>query len=152
MSLFKKFNRSKRGMSTIFGGLFFVILILMGFNLMLWVFIQQDSYNSVIAYMHQADEQAISENVVAQQPGAQNFTGSNGAICGGCSFNIAVNNNGGGVVMITRIYITQCTGSSTCPSSIPPTTLCINLGAPCIINPSGTTADPSCSSCSFTNG
>src|SRR5712692_8270576 len=106
MGLYRRLARSKRGMSTIFGGLFFVILILMGFNLMLWVFIQQDSYNSVIANMQQADQRAISENVVPQQPGAQNFTGSNGAICGGCGFNIAVNNNGGGAVMITRIYIT----------------------------------------------
>src|SRR2546426_329604 len=35
-------------MSTIFGGLFFVIIILMGFNVMLWGFIQYDAYNHVI--------------------------------------------------------------------------------------------------------
>ena len=60
MGLYRRLARSKRGMSTVFGGLFFIILILMGFNLMLWVFIQQDSYNSVIANMNQADQQAIS--------------------------------------------------------------------------------------------
>src|SRR3989454_1029001 len=36
-------------MSTIFGGLFFVIIILMGFNVMLWGFIQYDAYNHVIS-------------------------------------------------------------------------------------------------------
>src|SRR5947199_9776705 len=51
-------------MSTIFGALFFVILILMGFNVMLWGFVQLDAYNSVITKMSQRDQQAISENLV----------------------------------------------------------------------------------------
>ncbi len=150
MGLYRRLARSKRGMSTIFGGLFFIILILMGFNLMLWVFIQQDSYNSVIANMSQSDQQAVSENIIPQQPGAQNFTGSTG-ICGGCGFNIAVNNNGGSAVTLSRIYITQCTGSVQCPGGTA-SSLCAGSAAPCILNPLGTTADPSCSSCSFTNG
>jgi hypothetical protein len=150
MGLYRRLARSKKGMSTIFGALFFVILILMGFNLMLWVFIQQDAYNSVISNMQQADQAAISENLVPQQPGAQNFTGSTG-ICAGCGFNIPVNNNGGSAVIITRIYIIQCTGSAQCPGGTS-TSLCSGTGAPCILNPSGTTADPSCSICSFSNG
>jgi hypothetical protein len=150
MGLYRRLARSKKGMSTIFGALFFVILILMGFNLMLWVFIQQDAYNSVIANMQQADQSAVSEYIVPQQPGAQNFTGSTG-ICVGCGFNIAVNNQGGAAVTVVRIYVTQCTGTAQCPGGST-TGLCNGASAPCIINTSGTTADPSCSVCSFANG
>ncbi len=134
MGLYRRLARSKRGMATIFGGLFFVILILMGFNLMLWGFIQQDAYNSVYTQMQQRDQQAISENIVPQQPGAQNFTSSP------ASFNIAVNNEGGTAVSILRIYINGLSGTTQC------------AGAPCVINPSGSTADPACSSCFFSNG
>src|SRR5881397_2359743 len=64
MGLYRRFARSKKGMSTIFGALFFVILILMGFNVMLWGFVQLDAYNSVITKMSQRDQQAVSENIV----------------------------------------------------------------------------------------
>ncbi len=55
MSVYRRLARSKKGMSTIFGGLFFVIIILMGFNVMLWGFIQYDAYNHVITSMSQRD-------------------------------------------------------------------------------------------------
>ena len=58
MGLYRKLARSKKGMSTIFGGLFFIILLLMGFNLMLWGFIQMDAYNSVVNSMQQRDQQS----------------------------------------------------------------------------------------------
>ena len=45
-------------MSAVFGGLFFIIILLMGFNVMLWGFIQYDSYNTVITTMAQRDQQA----------------------------------------------------------------------------------------------
>src|SRR5713226_7057462 len=102
MGLYRRFARSKKGMATIFGGLFFIILILMGFNLMLWGFIQQDAYNSIVTTMNQRDQQAISENLVPLAPGAQNFTSN--------SFNIPVDNLGGTTVTIVRIYITNLSG------------------------------------------
>jgi len=86
MGLYRRFARSKRGMATIFGGLFFIILILMGFNLMLWGFIQQDAYNSIVTNMNQRDQLAISENLIPQNPGAVNETTSPPG------FNILVNN------------------------------------------------------------
>ncbi len=64
MSVYRRLARSKKGMSTIFGGLFFVIIILMGFNVMLWGFIQYDAYNHVITSMSQRDQIATSENLV----------------------------------------------------------------------------------------
>src|SRR6266581_9469355 len=131
MGLYRRLARSKRGMSTVFGALFFVILILMGFNLMLWVFIQQDAYNNVVANANQTDQQTASENIVPQEPGTQNFTSSP------AGFNIAVNNEGGTTVTIVRIYITSTSGTTQCTGST----------APCIAEPS-----PSSTGYSFTNG
>src|SRR2546427_10519023 len=64
MTIYRRLARSKKGMSTIFGGLFFVIIILMGFNGMLWGFIQYDAYNHVITSMSQRDQHADSESLV----------------------------------------------------------------------------------------
>jgi hypothetical protein len=137
---YRRFVRAKKGISTIFGGLFFIILILMGFNLVLWGFIQYDNYNSSLFKMNQNDQLASSENLVPTNPGAQNFTST--------SFNIPVNNLGGTTVSITRIYITN----------ISPTggTLCTNSGAslgPCVIDTgSGTQNCAGNGNCYFTNG
>src|SRR6266446_3253769 len=101
MAIYRRFVRAKKGMSTVFGGLFFVILILMGFNLMLWGFIQYDNYNTTLRSMNQNDQLAISENLVPAAPGAQNFTST--------SFNIANNNLGGTNISSARIYISNIT-------------------------------------------
>ena len=139
MRIYRRFLRAKRGMSTVFGGLFFVILILMGFNLMLWSFIQYDNYNTSLRSMNQNDQLAISENLVPTNPGAQNFSS--------VGFNIPVNNLGGTTVSISRIYITN----------ISPTggTNCSNLGAsagPCIIDSPGTQNCAGSGVCYFSNG
>jgi hypothetical protein len=139
MHLYRRFLRAKKGMSTVFGGLFFVILILMGFNLMLWSFIQYDAYNTTLRSMNQGDQLAISENLVPTNPGAQNFTTT--------SFNIPVNNLGGTTVSISRIYIMNIspTGSSNCT----------NLGAsagPCIVDSPGTQNCAGNGVCVFTSG
>src|SRR5437879_13507929 len=83
-------------MSTIFGALFFVILILMGFNMFLWDFVQFDNYNRIIANMTQTDTMSLSENLVPNNPGARDFTAN--------SFNITVNYLGIAVI-VARIYI-----------------------------------------------
>jgi hypothetical protein len=102
MTLYRRFARSKKGMSTIFGGLFFVIIILMGFNVMLWGFIQYDAYNHVITSMSQRDQQAVSENLVPV----------NATYPTGGPLNVIVNNLGGSSVSIAAIYIwnTNTTG------------------------------------------
>ncbi len=118
MSVYRRFTRAKKGIGTIFGGLFFIILILMGFNLMLWNFIQLDAYNTVINSVNQKNQEAVGENLVPNQPGATEFDTLSS------SFNITVNNLGVDS-FIARIYITNIspTGSSQCTSS------------PCIVNP-----------------
>jgi hypothetical protein len=139
MRIYRRFLRAKKGMSTIFGGLFFVILILMGFNLMLWSFIQYDAYNTTLRSMNQSDQLTISENLVPTNPGAQNFTS--------ISFNIPVNNLGGTTVSIARIYIMNIspTGGTKC------TSLGVSGGA-CIVDSLGTQNCAGNGVCSFSGG
>src|SRR5438876_524719 len=141
MRIYRRFVRAKKGISTIFGGLFFIILILMGFNLVIWGFIQYDNYNSSLFKMNQNDQLATSENLVPASPGAQNFTST--------SFNIPVNNLGGTTVSISRIYITNIspTGGTQCTNSDP------NSQGPCIVDPgAGTQNCAGNGKCYFTNG
>ncbi len=141
MTIYRRFVRAKKGMSTIFGGLFFIILILMGFNLMLWGFIQYDNYNSSLFKMNQNDQLATSENLVPASPGAQNLTST--------GFNIPVNNLGGTTVSIARIYISNIspTGGTHCTNSDP------NSQGPCIVDTgSGTQNCAGNGNCFFTNG
>jgi hypothetical protein len=118
MSVYRRLARSRKGMSTIFGGLFFIILILMGFNLLVWGFVQYDSYNHVITTMSQKDQQAISENIVPVNPGGSNFNNANN------TFDIVVNNLGGISVSIARIYI----------QNVSPTNSLQCNTAPCVLN------------------
>jgi hypothetical protein len=117
MAIYRRFLRAKKGMSTIFGALFFIILVLMGFNLMIWNFVQYDSYNQVISKMSQRDQLTTSENLVVTQPGVVDCC-SNG-------FNITVTNLGGAAITISRIYINNVNPTGQCTSS------------PCVADPSG---------------
>jgi hypothetical protein len=118
MSLYRRVARSKKGMSTVFGGLFFVILILMGFNVMLWGFVQWDAYNRVIANMGQRDQAAISENIVPI-----NSTCNSTCKLGSGTLNIWVDNLGGSSVTINTVYLFNVNGSGICQP------------APCIASP-----------------
>ncbi len=113
MSVYRRLARSKKGMSTIFGGLFFVIIILMGFNVMLWGFIQYDAYNHVITSMSQRDQQAVSENLVPV----------NATYPTGGPLSVIVNNLGGSSVSIAAIYIWNTGTTGQCRPT------------PCIFNP-----------------
>ena len=135
MTIYRRFIRAKKGMSTVFGGLFFIILILMGFNLLVWGFIQYDNYNTSLRQMGQNDALASSENLVPTNPGAQNFSST--------GFNVPVNNLGGTTVSIARIYITNVspTGSTNCTTG------------PCLVDPApGTSNCTGNGNCFFTNG
>jgi hypothetical protein len=117
-------------MSTVFGGLFFVILILLAFNVMLWSFIQYNSYNQVITAAGMRDQQAKSENLVFNAPGASGFSGNN--------FNITVGNQGGVSVTVAAIYIQnlsptnslQCQGvaAALCTVKPPPNSIYFSGG------------------------
>src|SRR6058998_3189386 len=113
MTVYRRLARSKKGMSTIFGGLFFVIIILMGFNVMLWGFIQYDAYNHVITSMSQRDQQAVSENLIP----------INATYPTGGPLSVIVNNLGGSSVSIATIYIWNTNTTGQCRPT------------PCIFNP-----------------
>lgn len=122
MSLYRRFARSKKGMSTVFGGLFFVILILMGFNVMLWGFVQWDAYNRTIANMSQRDQQAISENIVPV-----NATCDSSCKLGSGTLYVWVNNLGGSSVQISSVYLSNVNFTGICQP------------APCVTSPVGGT-------------
>jgi len=124
MSVYRRLARSKKGMSTIFGGLFFVIIILMGFNVMLWGFIQYDAYNHVITSMSQRDQIATSENLVPV-----NVTCSSTCASGSGTLTVIVNNLGGYSVTIANVYIFNTNTTGSCRLT------------PCIANPSGTSGN-----------
>src|SRR6266571_132836 len=109
MGLYRRFARSKKGMSTIFGALFFVILILMGFNVMLWGFVQLDAYNSVITKMGQRDQQAVSENIVPT-----NSTCNLSCQSGSGTLFVWVNNLGGSAVSIASVYLFNVNSTGIC--------------------------------------
>src|SRR2546427_7543327 len=69
--------------------------MLMGFNVMLWGFIQYDAYNHVITSMSQRDQQAVCENLIPV----------NATYPTGGPLSIIVNNLGGSSVSIAAIYI-----------------------------------------------
>ncbi len=122
MGLYRRFARSKKGMSTIFGALFFVILILMGFNVMLWGFVQLDAYNSVITKMGQRDQQAVSENIVPT-----NSTCNLSCQSGSGTLFVWVNNLGGSAVSIASVYLFNVNSTGICRPT------------PCVLTPvSGT--------------
>src|SRR6266566_2407379 len=126
MTVYRRLARSKKGMSTIFGGLFFVIIILMGFNVMLWGFIQYDAYNHVITSMSQRDQQAVSENLVPV-----NVTCTSTCPTGSGILTIIVNNLGSYSVTIANVYISN-TNTTTTGSCEP---------VPCIMTPTGTSGN-----------
>lgn len=128
MGLYRRFARSKKGMSTIFGGLFFVILILMGFNVMLWGFVQWDAYNRTIANMSQRDQQAVSENLIPT-----NATCSSNCNLGLGTLTIIVNNLGGSSVSISNVYIFNTNASATNSDPCKP--------FPCVRAPYGTSGN-----------
>src|SRR5215831_11651052 len=124
MSLYRRFARSKKGMSTVFGGLFFVILILMGFNVMLWGFVQLDAYNSTISRMSLRDQQATSENLVPV-----NSTCTSSCATGTGQMSIIVNNLGGYSVTVSNVYIFNTNTTGSCRPT------------PCILTPASNTGN-----------
>src|SRR5437660_4451779 len=124
MSVYRRVARSKKCMIPILVGLFFVIIILMGFNVMLWGFIQYDAYNHVITSMSQRDQQATSEDLVPV-----NVTCSSTCSTGSGTLTVLVNNLGGYSVTIANVYIFNTNTTGSCRPT------------PCITSPSGTSGN-----------
>ena len=125
------FRRSRRrAVSTMIGGLIILTLILTALGTMVFVSQQYDQYQQTLNQMARYQDQARSENLVANSPGLTIVTSA--IISGwgpGCKtafncYNMSLSNLGGVGIQIARIYINS-TGSG-CSYPNP---------QPCILNP-----------------
>jgi len=88
--------RSRRGISTIIGAAFFITIMLLAFNLMLWQVVQYDSYQQALDKMAQRDKDRLAEQLEVSDIF---FTTSTPA-----HITISLRNIGGISVNVVRIY------------------------------------------------
>jgi hypothetical protein len=131
----------RRAVGSLIGGLIILTLILTALAMMVFVSQQYDQYQQTVNQMAHYQDQAQSENLVANSPGLTGPISVSG--CGGtCNmYYMSLSNLGGVGVQITRIYINS-TGAAGSGCSSP------NV-QPCILNPLSTT--PTSPSSAFKN-
>jgi len=88
--------RSRRGISTIIGATFFITIILLAFNLMLWQMVQYDSYQQGLDKMAQRDRDRLAERLEVSDIF---FT-----VSGTPLMTITARNTGGISINLVRIY------------------------------------------------
>jgi len=94
------FLRRKRGISTVLGACYFVVIVLMAFSLVMWQVSQYDAYQQLVNRMNQFDIDRMTENLVFRYPGVEVI-----ASTPPYKFDIIVCNTGGIDINTTRIYI-----------------------------------------------
>jgi len=92
----RRIVRSRRGISTIIGACFFITIMLLAFNLMLWQMVQYDSYQQGLDKMAQRDKDRLAEQLEVSDIF---FTTSTPA-----HITISLRNTGGISVNVVRIY------------------------------------------------
>jgi len=88
--------RSRRGISTIIGACFFITIMLLAFNLMLWQMVQYDSYQQGLDKMAQRDRDRLAERLEVSDIF---FT-----VSGTPLMTITARNTGGISINLVRIY------------------------------------------------
>jgi len=88
--------RSRRGISTIIGACFFITIMLLAFNLMLWEMVQYDSYQQALDKMAQRDRDRLAERL--------EITDIFFTVSGTPLMTIAARNTGGISISLARIY------------------------------------------------
>jgi len=88
--------RSRRGISTIIGGAFFITIMLLAFNLMLWQIVQYDSYQQGLDKMAQRDRDRLAERL--------EVTDIFFTVSGTPLMTITARNTGGISINLIRIY------------------------------------------------
>jgi hypothetical protein len=106
--LSKRFARRGKGISTILGAGYFIIIMLAIFNLIMWEVNQYDAYQTLVNQMNQVDQERISENLESVDPGITDF----GTLGPNKCFNLTVRNTGGITVSIARLYFYNCSDTS----------------------------------------
>jgi len=99
----------RRGVSTIIGSLFFILILLIGLSLFTWEIREFDDYNAVIMGMVESDTERLSELLAFEPP----VIDPDVADLGGGLYRITalLKNHGGVDVNVTRIYIHESTGA-----------------------------------------
>jgi len=92
----RRITRCKRGISTIIGAAFFITIMLLAFNLMLWEMVQYDSYQNELDKMAQRDRDRLAERLEITDIF---FTASGTPL-----ITIAARNTGGISIDLVRIY------------------------------------------------
>jgi len=102
-----RFLRRRRGISTVLGALYFIVIALMAFSLVMWEVGQYDAYQQLVNRMNQFDIDRMTENLVFRYPGVEVL-----ASTPPYKFDIIVCNMGGIDINTTRIYIYDQTAGS----------------------------------------
>jgi len=87
---------SRRGISTIIGACFFITIMLLAFNLMLWEMVQYDTYQQALDKMAQRDRDRLAERL--------EVTDIFFTVSGTPLITIAARNTGGISINLVRIY------------------------------------------------
>jgi len=107
--LFKHFAMRRKGVGTVLGAGYFIIIMLAVFNLIMWEVNQYDAYRQLVDQMNQVDQERISENLEFVYPVIidREDLGS-----GKYSFNLTVRNIGGITINTARLYFYNCSSNA----------------------------------------
>jgi len=98
--LLKRFAGRRKGIGTVLGAGYFIIIVLAIFNLIMWEVNQYDAYQQLVNQMNQVDQERISENLEFVDPGITDF----GTLGPNKCFNLTVRNAGGITINTARLY------------------------------------------------
>jgi hypothetical protein len=94
--LFKRFAKNKRGVGTVVGAVFFVLVLLGGFSTIIWEITEYDNYMQVVNDRDQLDWEKQNEIIEIT-----------GVCITGDSLNISVLNNGAVVAHLVNLWVTE---------------------------------------------
>ena len=108
MELLKSFAVGRKGVGTILGAAYFIIIVLAIFNLIMWEVNQYDTYQQLVGQMNQVDQERVSENLEFVEAGMIDVT----KIAGKYYCNLTVRNLGGITTNVVRIYFYNLSDTS----------------------------------------
>jgi hypothetical protein len=100
--LFKRFAKNKRGISTVIGAVFFVLVLLGGFSTIIWEITEYDNYMQVVNDRAELDWEKQNEIIEITS-----------VYITGDSLNISVVNNGAVVAHLVTLWVTEYVDEAT---------------------------------------
>ena len=108
MELLRRFAVRRKGVGTILGAAYFIIIVLAIFNLIMWEVNQYDAYQQLVGQMNQIDQERVSENLEFVEAGMTDVK----KIAGKYYCNLTVRNLGGITTNVVRIYFYNLSDTS----------------------------------------